>query len=112
MKGERCYCGDPDCPSCGRAQGTYQERYVPPDTDELYEAERQKQVDVMSQGQITEFDLWFTDAFNEVAKEELERRRQLKSQVPCPECGGAGNDEFGDCLHCDGHGYVVEEGRI
>lgn len=31
-----CLCGDTDCPSCGRAQGTYRERERP-DPDEAYD---------------------------------------------------------------------------
>lgn len=27
MSRERCMCGDPDCPSCGAAMGTYQSPY-------------------------------------------------------------------------------------
>jgi hypothetical protein len=42
---ERCTCGDTECPVCGRLQGTYQEPYIPPDTDELYEKDRQEETD-------------------------------------------------------------------
>lgn len=42
---DRCLCGDTDCPSCGTAQGTYRERYIPPDTDELTDRELQKEAD-------------------------------------------------------------------
>lgn len=41
---ERCMCGAWDCPSCGRAQGTYVEREEP-DPDEAYEKLRQDEVD-------------------------------------------------------------------
>jgi len=39
---ERCMCGDPDCSSCGPAQG-----YVPdmPDEDNEYERQRQHEID-------------------------------------------------------------------
>lgn len=39
-----CLCGDPYCPSCGRAQGTYPEK-IEPDADEAYEQARQEAVD-------------------------------------------------------------------
>ena len=44
MSIERCLCGDPLCPSCGRLMGTYPEA-PEPDPDEAYEIERQKEVD-------------------------------------------------------------------
>lgn len=28
--------------------------------------------------------------------------------VPCQECEGSGDDDFGQCIHCDGKGYTVE----
>ena len=31
--------------------------------------------------------------------------RQVED-VPCPECGGLGRDELGECEHCQGNGYV------
>ena len=34
---------------------------------------------------------------------EIERQVE---DVPCPECGGLGRDELGECEHCQGRGYV------
>lgn len=41
---EPCKCGDPWCPSCGSAMGTYRERDEP-DPDAAYDRERQKEID-------------------------------------------------------------------
>ncbi len=31
------------------------------------------------------------------------------TNIPCPECEGSGEDDFGTCLRCQGHGYVQEQ---
>lgn len=31
------------------------------------------------------------------------------TNIPCPECLGCGEDDFGTCLRCEGHGYVQEQ---
>ena len=41
---ERCMCGDPECPSCGTAMGTYVDPNVQ-DEDDSYERMRQQEVD-------------------------------------------------------------------
>jgi hypothetical protein len=42
-------------------------------------------------------------------REGKAKRRGNVTSIPCPECLGSGEDDFGTCLRCHGHGYVQEQ---